>query len=126
MATPYPDWNNRQLRAYLEALGFNVLNVEGEPRAAASGNQGINDFDPEDVVTFASRVCRSEADALLCSCTAWRSLEAVDELERRIGKPVVTSNQASIWAAYRALRLAPKITGFGRLLENLTHASTAA
>jgi maleate cis-trans isomerase len=126
VATPYPDWNNRQLRAYLEALGFTVLNVEGEPRAAASGNQGINDFDPEDVIAFASRACRPEADALLCSCTAWRSLEAVGELERRTGKPVVTSNQASIWAAYRALALAPRITGYGRLLESLAFASTVA
>jgi maleate cis-trans isomerase len=126
VATPYPDWNNQQLRAYLEALGFEVLNVEGEPRAAASGNQGINDFDPEDVVAFASRVCRPEADALLCSCTAWRSLEAAAELERRTGKPVVTSNQASIWAAYRALGLTPRIGGFGRLLESLAPAPTAA
>jgi maleate cis-trans isomerase len=126
VATPYPDWNNRQLRAYLEALGFTVLNIEGEPRAAASGNQGINDFDPADVVAFASRVCQPEADALLCSCTAWRSLEAVAELERRTGKPVVTSNQASIWAAYRALGLAPRITGFGRLLESLAAAPATA
>jgi maleate cis-trans isomerase len=119
VATPYPDWNNKQLRTYLEALGFEVLNVEGEPRAAASGNQGINDFDPEDVVAFASRACRPEADALLCSCTAWRSLEAVAALEQRTGKPVVTSNQATIWAAYRALDLRPTITGYGRLLESL-------
>jgi maleate isomerase len=119
VATPYPDWNNKQLRAYLEALGFEVLNVEGEPVAAASGNQGINDRDPEEVVAFASKVCRPEADVLLCSCTAWRSVEAVGELERRTGKPVVTSNQASIWAAFRALALKPKITGYGRLLESL-------
>ena len=32
VATPYPDWNNRKLRAYLEAHGFEVLNVDGEPR----------------------------------------------------------------------------------------------
>src|SRR5438093_2076627 len=120
VATPYPDWNNQRLRAYLEASGFDVLNVDGEPRAAKSGNQGINDQDPEDVVTFASRVCRPEADALLCSCTAWRSVEAAAELERRTGKPVVTSNQASIWASFRALKLAPEIRGFGRLLESLT------
>jgi maleate cis-trans isomerase len=119
VATPYPDWNNRQLRAYLDALGFEVLNVEGEPSAAASGNQGINDHDPEEVVAFASKVCRPEADALLCSCTAWRSVEAVAELERRIGKPVVSSNQATIWAAFRALKLAPKIRGYGSLLESL-------
>ena len=119
VATPYPEWNNQRLRAYLEASGFEVLNVEGEPRAAASGNQGINDHDPEEVVAFAARVCRPEADALLCSCTAWRSVEAVAELERRTGKPVVTSNQASIWASFRTLGLRTPITGFGRLLERL-------
>jgi maleate isomerase len=119
VATPYPDWNNQRLRAYLEASGFEVLNVEGEPVAAKSGNQGINDRDPDEVVAFAARACRPEADALLCSCTAWRSVEAVAELERRTGKPVVSSNQASIWAAFRALGRAPEIRGFGRLLESL-------
>jgi maleate isomerase len=126
VATPYPDWNNQKLRGYLEALGFEILNLEGEPRAARSGNQGINDQDPEDVVAFASRVCRADADALLCSCTAWRSLEAVAEIERRTGKPVVTSNQASIWMAYRKLGLTPAIEGFGRLLESLARSTTAA
>src|SRR5262249_59680334 len=117
VATPSPEWNNKQLRTSLEAMGFEVLNVEGEPQAAASGNQGINDHDPEEVVAFASGVCRPEADALLCSCTAWRSVEAVGELERRTGKPVVTSNQASIWASFRPLGLTTPIKGFGRLLE---------
>jgi len=117
VATPYPDWNNQRLRAYLEAQGFEVLNVEGEPVAAAAGNQGINDQSPESVVEFAARACRPDADALLCSCTAWRAVEAVDALERRTGKPVVTSNQATIWASLRALGFAEPIRGFGRLLE---------
>jgi maleate isomerase len=60
VATPYPEWNNQRLRAYLEAQGFEVLNVDGEPRAAASGNQGINDQDPEEVAEFAARVCRPQ------------------------------------------------------------------
>jgi maleate cis-trans isomerase len=115
VATPYPEWNNQRLRAYLEAQGFEVLNVEGEPRAAGAGNQGINDQSPESVVDFATRACRPDADALLCSCTAWRSVEAVDVLERRTGKPVVTSNQATIWTAMRALGVKETIRGFGRL-----------
>jgi maleate cis-trans isomerase len=119
VATPYPDWNNQRLRAYLEAQGFEVLNVDGEPTAAKSGNQGINDQPPESVVEFAARACRPEADALLCSCTAWRAVEAVDALEQRTGKPVVTSNQATIWASLRALGLTQPIRGFGRLLERL-------
>jgi maleate isomerase len=117
VATPYPDWNNQRLRAFLEALGFEVLNVDGEPAAAASGNQGINDQSPESVVAFASRVCRPEADVLLCSCTAWRSVEAVDTLERRTGKPVVTSNQATIWMALGAIGVTQPVRGFGRLFE---------
>jgi maleate isomerase len=125
VATPYPEWNNRQLRAYLDALGFEVLNVEGEPRAAKSGNQGINDQDPEDVVAFATAVCQLEADALLCSCTAWRSLEVVSELERRVGKLVVTSNQASIWAAFRKAGITRSIDGFGQLLGHLAPVTIA-
>ena len=74
VATPYPDWNNQKLRAYLEALGFEVASLEAEPTAARSGNQGINDQEPEVIVEFASRACRPDADALLCSCTALRSV----------------------------------------------------
>jgi len=126
VATPYPEWNNQKLRAYLEAQGFEVLNVDGEPRAAASGNQGINDQEPESVVEFASKTCRPEADALLCSCTAWRSVEAVAAIEAKIGKPVVTSNQSTIWASLRALGLTKPVKGFGRLLENLANTPAAA
>ncbi len=125
VATPYPEWNNQRLRAYLEAQGFEVLNVDGEPRAAAAGNQGINDQDPDAVAEFAAQVCRPEADALLCSCTAWRSVEAAAAIEARTGKPVVTSNQSTIWTALRALGITRPITGFGRLLENLTPARSA-
>jgi maleate isomerase len=126
VATPYPDWNNQRLHAYLETQGLEVLNVAGEPRAAASGNQGINDQDPESVVDFAVRTCRPEADALLCSCTAWRSVEAVAAIEARIGKPAVSSNQSTIWTSLRALGLTRPIAGFGRLLENLAASPTAA
>jgi maleate cis-trans isomerase len=69
VATPYPEWNNQRLRAYLAAQGFEVLNLEAEPEAARAGNQGISDQDPAVIVEFASR-CRPDADALLCSCTA--------------------------------------------------------
>ena len=120
VVTPYPEWNNRRLRPYFEGMGFEVLTVDGEPIAAASGNQGINDQEPESVVEFATRMCRPQADALLCSCTAWRALEAVDPIEQKLGKPVVTSNQATIWAAFRAIGVDPRIRGYGRLLERLS------
>ena len=127
VATPYPEWNNQRLRSYLTAQGFEVLNLEAEPVAAKSGNQGINDQEPAGIVEFATRACRPDADALLCSCTAWRSVEAAQEIERRTGKPVVTSNQASIWMTLRRLGHRESVAGFGRLLElGLTAAPVGA
>jgi maleate cis-trans isomerase len=126
VASPYPAWNNNKLRAYLEAVGFEVLNVDGDPVAAKTGNQGINDQDPTRVVAFAAGVCHPDADALFCSCTAWRSMEAAAALEERTGKPVVTSNQAMVWAAFRRLGLTTPVQGFGSLLHGLATAHLSA
>ena len=123
VATPYVQWQNDRLASYYEASGFEVLNVEGEPVAAASGAQGICDQPPESALEFAAGILRPEADVLFCACTAWRTLEVVAELERRTGKTVVTSNQATIWAAFRHLGISAKGQGFGSLIDSL---STAA
>ena len=119
VATPYPDWNNQRLKAYFESAGFEVLNVEGEPWASKAGAQGVNDQDPEVIVDFASRVCRPEADALFCPCTAWRSMEAAAELEQRLGKPVVTAVQATAWRTFRTAGITQSISGNGSLLEQM-------
>ena len=103
----------------MEAQGFDVLNLEGEPTASKAGPQGICDQEPEVIVEFASAICRPEADVLFCSCTAWRAVEAAAELEERTGKPVVTSNQATIWATFRRAGIRTPIMGYGKLLESL-------
>ena len=119
IATPYPEWNNVKLREYFSAAGFTVLNVDGDPVASKSGNQGINDQDPERIVEFASSVCDPEADVLFCSCTAWRAMEAADRLEQKVGKPVVASNQATVWKTFKTLGLKVRTKGFGQLLDQL-------
>lgn len=117
-ASPYNEWQNGRLRAYLEEQGFEVLNVEGDRRGAAVGAQGHNELSPESALAFASAVCKPEADALFCSCAAWRTMEVVGELERATGKPVVTANQATVWVAFRDLGIQPK-RGFGSLLDSM-------
>ena len=79
----------------------------------------IGDQDPEVILDFVPRVVHPEADGVFISCTAWRALEVVEELEQRLGKPVVTSNQATIWLALKRLGITTPIKGYGRLLETL-------
>jgi maleate cis-trans isomerase len=40
-----------------------------------------------------------------------------EEIEGEIGRPVVTSNQASIWLSLRRAGVNEPISGFGRLLR---------
>jgi maleate cis-trans isomerase len=48
----------------------------------------------------------------------------IEPLECALGKPVITSNQATMWRALRALKYSDPVSGFGRLLaENPTIAS---
>ena len=122
VATPYPQWLNERLGEYYNQAGFNVLNVDGEPVASTTGSRGICDQPTESVLEFAPTVCRPEADALFCSCTAWRSLEVVEELERRVSRPVVTANQATIWAAFKRLGITDVNRGFGSLIDSLAAA----
>jgi maleate isomerase len=53
------------------------------------------------LVDLAAAAVDPEAEALFVSCTALRAAEAVAAIEARIGRPVVTSNQAMAWALLR-------------------------
>ena len=47
--------------------------------------------------------------------TAWRALDATEELEQRLGETVITVNQATIWMALRRMGWTKPIDGFGSL-----------
>ncbi|MBN3807682.1 aspartate/glutamate racemase family protein [Paraburkholderia sp. Ac-20347] len=103
VVTPYPQDLNARLKTYLENAGFEVMSIAGDARSAARGHRAVNDQDPAEIAEFAIRHWVPEADALFCSCTAWRAMEAIPEILAVTGKPVITSNQATIWASMRLL-----------------------
>ncbi|KVR69009.1 Asp/Glu racemase [Burkholderia cepacia] len=103
VVTPYPNDLNARLQVYLENAGFEVAVIAGDERSAAHGHRAVNDQDPTDIAEFAIRNWTGDADALFCSCTAWRAMEAVPEIQAATGKPVITSNQATIWASMQLL-----------------------
>lgn len=119
IATPYPDFANEKLRVYFEGLGFQVLNVDSDPSICMAGTQEINEHDPREIAKFAATAARPEADAMFLPCTAWRTLEVAQELEQRLGKPVVTSSQATIWRCLQTVGVDQPISGRGRLLEDM-------
>lgn len=71
----------------------------------------------ESIIDGGVATCHKDADALFISCTALRAAGCVEELERRLGKPVVTSNQAMVWRCMRHLGMTSDVPGGGSLFK---------
>jgi maleate isomerase len=119
VATPYPEWTNAKLAFYFRDAGFDVANVEGDSRIADGHSQHMNDQEPNDIRDFAVSVARPDADALLCACSGWRAMEVAAEIESILGKPVITTNQATLWRSLRLMGIEHAQEGYGRLLEEM-------
>jgi maleate isomerase len=56
------------------------------------------------------------ADAVVISATNFRTLDVIAQLERDLGKPVVTTNQALLWQSLGLLGIQEKGPHLGRLM----------
>jgi maleate isomerase len=100
--------------AFLEANGLQVLRREG---LGYVDNLEVGRLAPETALEVARRVDDPQADAVLLACTNWRSLHAVEPLEAELGKPVVTTTQASLWQALRMVGHTGGLPGYGCLFD---------
>lgn len=113
VGTPYIEELNAIERQFLEESGFGVASIAG---LGCATDAEIGQLEPEDAVSLVERVNTPEADAVFISCTNFHCLPAIASLERRLGKPVVTSNLAGAWAALRQIGVDDPIPGYGELL----------
>jgi maleate isomerase len=112
MLTPYTAPVNVELAAYLEDQGVEVLNIAGFD---LDRDDDMTAVPPAALLAAGLQVCDPRADVLFVSCTAMRTTDVLDEFERRLGKPVVASNQALLWHSLRLIGHLDPLAGFGRL-----------
>lgn len=112
--SPHPPHIAEYLRAYLSDDGFDVVGLT----ALDMGLRAINSQYPGDVYRSVREMeIREEADALFVAATNFRAMDVLAPLEADLDMPVVTSNQVCLWAGLRALGVADRLVGLGRLLE---------
>ncbi len=117
IATPYIDEVNEKEREFLEANGFQVVNIKG---LQIEENLEIGRQPPEIAYRLAKDVDRPEAEAVFISCTNFRTIEIIAALENDLGKPVFSSNTATLWASLRSLGIRERMPRLGSLLESLS------
>jgi len=115
LGSTYVEHVNAKMKAYLEALGFTVLAVEGLEQLYP--DQCI-DLEPDVSYQLGKRVFEKSggAEAVLLSCAGMQTFACHAALETQTGVPVITSNQASLWLALRMAGIPDKIPSLGQLL----------
>lgn len=97
---PYQEPVDRLLATYLGASGFDVVALTGLGLDAVEDVYAVGE---RQVVDTVIRGDHPRADAVFISCTTLPTYEALPRLEERLGKPVVSANQATAWALLRAV-----------------------
>lgn len=114
LITPYIEAINKTEVNYFENSKITVLRQIG--LGISSGAKMI-EVTPQKWYDLALENAMPEADAYFISCTNIRSIEVIDAIEKKLKKPVVTSNQAMFWHTLRTLGIKDKIPGLGQLLS---------
>jgi maleate isomerase len=106
LLTPYPDAMTRHEVEAFNAAGFGVT---------AAASLGLVDewasVSADEIRALVDRVepaALRDADAVVLSCTGWRTLHLIPELESALGRPVLSSVLA---LATHAVTLAPAHAG---------------
>ncbi len=117
IATPYDEEITGSLAAFLAESGHSV------PRYACLGlRQDIWQVPYEVTAGLVRDADCSDAEAVLVSCTNLATYDLIADLEAELGKPVITANQATMWAAMRSV--GRHAVGPGQWLLDLTPADS--
>lgn len=113
--TPYVADVSAAMRKLLERHGFEIAGfgsfAQGDDRVVAR-------ISPTSVLDAIETVnAMSACDGVLVACTNLRVAEIAKEAERRIGKPVVSSNLALLWHMLRLAGIEPYRPGYGTLFS---------
>jgi maleate isomerase len=110
--SPYMEEASAREIAFLEEAGLEVvrdrsLNLPGSDEYLA--------VTPADWLRLIEEEADPNADAYLLSCTNIHTMEIIEPAERSVGRPVVASNQATLWTCLRMCGLQDQVPGLGAL-----------
>lgn len=116
LATPYTDEVTELEVKFLQDEGFEVTGWKG---GGIVGVADIQECPPEESYRRAREVDSDRAEAVFISCTGFRTIENLEKLEADLGKPVISSNQATFADSLRILGVHDVQPGFGSLFERI-------
>ena len=113
--TPYTDEINQSVINYFKKENIEINELSYFDIAS---DLDIGKVDPQYVFETLRKIDLSKSDALFVSCTALPVLSVISELEKKMSKVVLSSNQTLIWDTLKEINYNDKVEGFGELFYN--------
>tara|TARA_Y100000590_G_scaffold244895_1_gene275232 strand:- start:718 stop:1467 length:750 start_codon:yes stop_codon:yes gene_type:complete len=113
--TPYPESVNKTILEYFNRKNINIVSFS---TFNIDLDEDIACVDSKYLLETLMKLNINDADALFISCTALPVLELIDEIEKKINKIVLSSNQTLIWDTLRSIGYKSPVEGYGKLLRN--------
>ena len=113
--TPYSKRLNDEVVEYFKKENFEVTS---NSYFDIESDIDIGKVDQSYLYEVLSKIDLKNADALFVSCTALPVLQIIDKLEKKLNKPVLSSNQALIWDTLENIGKNNSVKGFGKLFVN--------
>lgn len=114
LISPYVKQTNEHEVRYLHEVGFEVVHDLG---LGLKGSDEYIAVTPQRWIEITVENRRAEADGYLLSCTNTHMIEVIEELETRLVKPVVTSNQATLWTCLKRIGASFPAAKLGQLFR---------
>lgn len=112
--TPYGEMENRKEKKFLEESGIEVISICTMDRKGLLIPNVPSGLVYENAIAMGC----SGSDGMFISCTGLATVEVLNLLERKFGKPVISSNQATFWNLLRITKTRfASSTRFGSLME---------
>jgi len=113
LISPYVKATNQLEVNYLTETGYTVLHELG----LGLETHAYSKVTPQEWRSIVKENTRTDADGYFLSCTNTRMIEAIEDLEKDLDKPVINSNQATIWACLKKLGIPHTNKRLGRLFH---------
>ena len=109
--TPYSEQNTLRCKNLLEEYGFNIVSFGNLP-----GVKNIYDETPERAAQLMRQVDAAGAEAIFISGVGMPTINALENSEKILGKPIISSIAATMWNSLRITGVTSPILGYGSLL----------
>jgi maleate isomerase len=114
LGTPYPATIHAAARPFFEAQGFDVV---GDATLDILAMRDVPKVDGAALDRLVASLPKAGADAVVLLATDLPTFGSVARLEKACGCPVVTSNQAILWASLRTAGVKDRVGNLGKLME---------